>query len=219
METTNLNPIIINVNALRAAALCVADKKDPRYYLHGVYVKIKQGRAENQPRAVVAGTNGSILFVGLSEIEPADASPSIDAWFEQSLIIPIDAIKALDKKAKTVHLSQVTDGAYRLGNTVFTCIYGQYPDIGRVIPDSILLDSKTQTPANYHPDYLTRANKALQAYYGSKPTTVYELAQYGTDAGIMHAGENRAQVVIMPLRPNGKQGTALSTPAFNRDYL
>ena len=219
METTNLNPITINTNALRAAVHCVADKKDLRYYLHGVYVKIKQGKATNEPRAVVAGTNGSILFVGLSEVETVNPLQPLTWWFDQSLIIPIDAIKALDKKALTVHLSQIDANTYRLGNIVFTPIDGQYPDIARVIPDSMLLDSKAQTPANYHPDYLTRANKALQAFYGAKPTTVYELAQYGTDAGIMHAGETRAQVVIMPIRPNGKQGTALSTPAFNRDYL
>ena len=197
---------------------CVADKKDPRYYLHGVYVKIKQGKATNEPRAVVASTNGCILFVGLSEVDSTYEFPDIAPWLDQSLIIPIDAIKSLDKKAHTVHLSQIDANTYRLGNTVFTPIDGQYPDIARVIPDREQLDSKEQKPAVFNPDLLARANKALQTYYGAKPTTTYQLNQYGDDAAIMHAGENRAQVVVMPIRSNGREGSE-HVQAFNRDYL
>jgi DNA polymerase III sliding clamp (beta) subunit (PCNA family) len=216
METTNLNPITINANALRAAVHCVADKKDLRHYLHGVYVKVKQGKATNSPRAIVAGTNGHILFVGLSEVEAIDGN--IGAWFDYSLIIPIDAIKAIDKKAHTVHLSQIDANTYRLGNTVFTPIDGQYPDIARVIPDSEQLAKREQKPAVFNPDYLSRANKAMQTYYGAKPDTTYQLNQYGDDAAIMHAGTNDVQVVVMPIRSNGRVGSD-TVQAFNRDYL
>ena len=218
MSTTLLNPITINANALRAAVHCVADKKDLRYYLHGVYVKVKQGKAANAPRAIVASTNGCILFVGLSEVEPADASPSIDAWFDQSLIIPIDAIKSLDKRAHVVHLSQIDANTYRLGNTVFTPIDGVYPDIARVIPDNEQLAKREQKPAVFNPGYLASANKALQTYYGAKPDTTYQLNQYGDDSAIMHAGTNDVQVVVMPIRSNGRVGFE-HVQAFNRDYL
>jgi DNA polymerase III sliding clamp (beta) subunit (PCNA family) len=216
METTTLNPITINANALRAAVHCVADKKDLRYYLHGVYVKVKQGKATNAPRAIVASTNGCILFVGLSEVEAIDGN--IGAWFDYSLIIPIDAIKSLDKKAHTVHLSQIEANTYRLGNTVFTPIDGQYPDIARVIPDSEQLAKREQKPAVYNTGYLASANKALQTYYGAKPDTTYQLNQYGDDAAIMHAGTNDVQVIVMPIRSNGRVGSE-HVQAFNRDYL
>jgi DNA polymerase III sliding clamp (beta) subunit (PCNA family) len=215
---TLLSPITINANALRAALHCVADKKDPRYYLQGVFVKIKRGSTGDHPRALVAGTNGHILFVGLSEVDTVGAVEDLNAWFDQSMIIPIDVIKALDKRAQIVQLAQIDADTFRLGNMVFTPIDGAYPDIARVIPAREQLGRQEQTPAVYNPDYLARANKAMQTYYQSKPDTTFPLAQFGDSAGIVHAGENCAQVVIMPIRANGMQGSD-NLQSFNRDYL
>ena len=101
---------------------------------------------------------------------------------------------------------------------MFTPIDGQYPDIARVIPDSEQLAKREQKPAVYNTGYLASANKALQTYYGAKPDTTYQLNQYGDDAAIMHSGTNDVQVIVMPIRSNGRVGSD-TVQAFNRDYL
>jgi len=196
----------INANALRAAGYCTASK-DIRHYLNGVYVNFK-----TEERAVVAGTDGHCLFVCL-----ADAQDMGDL-LGTALIIPNDALKKLDKRAQTVELTKIGENAYRLGDIVFTPVDGTFPSIGSVIPDAATLASREIKPAIYSPDLLVRARKALQAYYGTKPTAVFQFAQYGDDCGIMHAGEHVAQVIIMPMRANGVQGSEC-VHAFNRDYL
>jgi len=196
----------INANALRAAAHCAASK-DIRHYLNGVYVNFK-----TEERATVAGTDGHFLFVCLADTQ--DTGELLGT----ALIIPIDAIKKLDKKAQTVELSKIGENAYRLGDIVFTPVDGTFPDIGRVIPDESIIASREIKPAIYNPDLLVRARKALQTYYSTKLDSVFQFAQYGDDCGIMHSGENCAQVVIMPIRANGVQGSEAMQP-FSRDYL
>ena len=55
--------ISIQSSAIRAAAICAA-KKDIRYYLVGVHVKVA-----HRDYATVAGTNGHVLFAGRATIE------------------------------------------------------------------------------------------------------------------------------------------------------
>jgi len=85
----------INANALRAAVHCSATK-DIRHYLNGVYVNFK-----TEERAVVAGTDGHCLFVGIAETK--DTGELLGA----ALIIPNDALKKLDKRAQTVELTKI----------------------------------------------------------------------------------------------------------------
>jgi len=196
----------INANALRAAVNCSATK-DIRHYLNGVYVNFK-----TEDHATVAGTDGHCLFVCLADTQ------DMGELLGTALIIPNDALKKLDKRAQSVELSKIGENAYRLGDIVFTPVDGTFPDIGRVIPDASTIASREIKPAIYNPDLLVRARKALQTYYGTKPTAVFQFAQYGDDCGIMHAGEHVAQVVIMPIRAHGVQGSEC-VHAFNRDYL
>jgi len=196
----------INANALRAAAHCAASK-DIRHYLNGVYVKFK-----TEERATVAGTDGHCLFVCLADTQ------NVGDLLGTALIIPNDALKKLDKRAQTVELTKIGENAFRLGDIVFTPVDGTFPDIGRVIPDASTIASREIKPAIYNPDLLGRARKALQAYYSTKSDSVFQFAQYGDDCGIMHSGENCAQVVVMPIRAHGVQGSEDVQP-FNRDYL
>lgn len=213
METTapKLDMIMINTRALRAAVHCAADKKDPRQYMQGVYVKFVRSDF-----ATVAGCDGHVLFVGLAEIDPSYEFPDIAPWLGQSLVIPVDVIKKLDKRAKSVGLSQIDADLFRLGDSVFKPIDGQYPDIGRVIPSQDDLGLRTITPALFNPVVLGRAQKALQSYYETKPDVAFDLAQYGTDSGIMHNNDSLAQVVVIPMR---SQSVELTPPAFDRSYL
>ena len=196
----------INANALRAATHCAASK-DIRHYLNGVYVKFK-----TEERATVAGTDGHCLFVCLADTQ------NVGDLLGTALIIPNDALKKLDKRAQTVELTKIGENAFRLGDIVFTPVDGTFPDIGRVIPDASTIASREIKPAIYNPDLLVKARKALQTYYGTKPTAVFQFAQYGDDCGIMHSGGHVAQVVIMPMRDNGVEGSEC-VHAFNRDYL
>ena len=196
----------INANALRAATHCAASK-DIRHYLNGVYVKFK-----TEERATVAGTDGHCLFVCLADTQ------NVGDLLGTALIIPNDALKKLDKRAQTVELTKIGENAFRLGDIVFTPVDGTFPDIGRVIPDESIIASREIKPAIYNPDLLVRARKALQTYYSTKLDSVFQFAQYGDDCGIMHSGENCAQVVIMPIRANGVQGSEAVQP-FSRDYL
>lgn len=201
------NPIIINANAIQAAQHCAA-AKDIRYYLNGVYVNFKRG-----DQATVAGTDGHILFAGLASLQGQTPSSDPYAWVGHSFIIPIDVVKKLDKKAAIYELRAIGDGQYCLNGIVFKSEDGTYPDISRVIPSNEDLE-KPQEPSHYNPDLLVRATKALRTYYGARPTTCYDIHQRGNSSGVMHAGENCALVVVMPMRSNF--GAAQS---FNRDYL
>ena len=213
-------PITLDTAPLRAALHCVADKKDIRPHLQGVFVKIKTAPAESyyEPRALVAGCNGHLLFIGLSEVAANDSGHIFtdNPWVNYPLTIPVDAIKAIDTKARTVQLSRIDENTFRLGNTVFTPINGQYPDIARIVPTFDQIEKLELKQANFQPKYVMAAQKALQTYYGTKPNVTFEFNQFGDNSAIMHNGENCAQVLIMPVRTNG---ASLTLHAFNRDYF
>jgi hypothetical protein len=213
---TNLLPsITITAAPIRAAIHCAAGTKDLRAYLRGIYLKFKDAPAGI--RATVAGCDGHGLFVALAELSTVD-DRGLSAWGGVSIIVPPDVIKKLDKKASAFELEQLGANVYKLGGIVFEPLEGMYPDIARVIPDSANLSAREPKAALYNPDLLVRARKALQEHYGTKPATVFQFAQYDDDCGIMHAGENSAQVIVMPMRANGVEGSE-TVQAFNRDYL
>lgn len=209
-DTLDNNILSINAAAIQAAAHCAA-AKDPRSYLNGVYIKIKRN-----DYATVAGTDGHILFVGLAAIASETADTSL--WSGLELIIPLDIVKKLDKKTYAYDLRYIGAGRFIIGDQVFTPLEGKYPDIGRVIPTHDQITAEEQKPAVFNPDLLVRAQKALQTYYSSKKDTTYALYQRGDSSAIMHAGENCAQVVVMPIRAAyvNNQG---KVQGFNRDYL
>lgn len=215
--TTDLKPtIFVTAAPLRAALHCAANNKELRTYLQGVYLKFKDAPAG--VKATVAGCDGHMLFVALSDIDFLSDESAPVQWANTSIIVPLDVVKKIDKKAHQLPLEQLGPNVYKLGSIVFEPLDGQYPDISRVIPDRTALDACEVKPALYDPALMVRAQKALQTHYSTKPATVFQFAQYGDNCGIMHAGENSAQVVVMPMRANGAEGSE-TVYAFNRDYL
>lgn len=183
--------ISIQASAIRAAAICSA-KKDIRFYLVGVHIKVA-----HTGFASVIGTNGHIMFAGRATIENLESQQSA-AW---SMTIPLETCKKISKKADIVILESLPHGNYMIDGIRFAPIDGRYPDHTRVITrfDQVAGEN---TASNFDYAYLVQGNDALNAYYGGK-NTLYPLVQRGTDSGIMHNGENTAVVVIMPRRSQG----------------
>ena len=197
--------ITLKTSVLRAALLCSA-KKDIRYYLQGVCVSI------NHPEvAMVYGTNGHILFAGQSPIEVIEGPEN----YGFDLIIPSDAIKAMDKKAEFVTLVTIPSlpkNYYVLGNTSFQAIDARYPDVSRVIPSR---DAFSELKVSYFkPEYLCTANEALAMFYGDRKDKCYSLAQRGDASGVVHNDRNDALVVVMPMRND-----AGSYQGLNPDFM
>ena len=191
------------------AALHASATKDIRHYLKGVYVNFK-----TDTHFTCAGTDGHMLFVGIGQTDQLHTNDDLSGL---SLIIPNEVIKKLDKKKPFVTFESLGDNRYILDDQIFTAIDGTFPDIGRVIPET--LDSSQSAPSQYNPEYLVRAQKALNAYYQNKANKTYPLFQRGNESGIMHNGTNDAQVVIMPIRDSFYDKHAGAVQPFNRDYL
>jgi len=196
----------IQASILHASAHCSA-VKDIRHYLQGVHVKFF-----SKLQFTASATNGHMLFVGVGQA--VEVSDSVDLT-GLSLIIPIDVVKKIDKKKTLINFEVLGDNRFILDDQIFTPIDGKFPDISRVVP--AVIDSE-QKPSTFNPEYLVKAQKALNTYYGSKADTCYLLHQRGDESAVMHAGADDAQVVIMPLRPHVLAGHNAIKP-FNRDYL
>jgi hypothetical protein len=186
--------ISIQASAIRAATICAA-KKDIRYYLQGVYINVA-----HRDYATVCGTDGHVLFAGRATIEnmAGDLLPF-------NMIVPLDVVKKIDKKAHAVILELLPDGTYLLDGTRFTPLDGRFPDYKRVIPRMDQIQTAPVAPGNFDYALIVRGNDALNAYYGGK-TKVYPLEQRGNDSAVMHNGENVAVVVVMPMRINDVNG-------------
>lgn len=177
---------ILNPQALRAAALSAA-KKDIRRYLNGVCIRYRASVPSTMPFAMCYGSDGHRVGCFRTLI-----SEWIDTDFE--VIVPLDVIKSIPKKANSVELVKLDDKQWRLGNTLFTPVEGRYPDIVRVIPQSF--DNKL---ANVNPEYLLDAYEAMKIYRGKDyHHFLFETNALGACA--VHDGQNDAFVVIMPMR-------------------
>jgi hypothetical protein len=180
--------ISIQASAIRAATICAA-KKDIRYYLQGVYINVA-----HRDYATVCGTDGHVLFAGRATIEnmAGDLLPF-------NMIVPLDIVKKIDKRAAAVILESLPDGTYLLDGTRFAPLDGRFPDYSRVIPKLDQIQPESAKPGHFDYALIVRGNDALNAYYGGK-TKVYPLEQRGNDSAVMHNGENVAVVVVMPMR-------------------
>jgi hypothetical protein len=181
--------ISIQASAIRAAAICAA-KKDIRYYLVGVHIKVA-----HLNYATIAGTNGHILFAGRAAIENLEEQQSAE-W---SMIIPLEVCKKIGKKLTSVTLESLPDGSYMLDGMRFIPLDGRFPDYKRVIPRFDQVQSE-QVAAQFNPALLVQANDAMIAYHDAKSSMVYPLVQRGNDSGLIHNGENTAVVVVMGMR-------------------
>jgi hypothetical protein len=181
--------ISIQASAIRAATICAA-KKDIRYYLQGVYINVA-----HRDYATVCGTDGHVLFAGRAAIDTLDGQQAAP-W---SMIVPLDVVKKINKKAHAVILESLPDGTYLLDGTRFAPLDGRFPDYRRVIPLIGQVQPESAKPGHFDYALIVRGNDALNAYYGGK-TKVYPLEQRGNDSAVMHNGENVAVVVVMPMR-------------------
>ena len=181
--------ISIQASAIRAAAICAA-KKDIRYYLVGVHVKMA-----HRDYATVAGTNGHVLFAGRATVENLE-DQQLEVW---SMTIPLDVCKKISKKLNSVTLESLPGGAYMLDGIRFMPLDGRFPDYMRVIPrfDQVQSD---QVASQFDYSLLVQGNDAMIAYHDAKGSTVYPLVQRGNDCGMIHNGENTAVVVVMGMR-------------------
>jgi len=186
--------ISIQASAIRAATICAA-KKDIRYYLQGVYINVA-----HRDYATVCGTDGHVLFAGRATIEnmAGDLLPF-------NMIVPLDVVKKIDKKAHAVILESLPDGTYLLDGTRFAPLDGRFPDYSRVIPRIGQIQPESAKPGHFDYALIVRGNDALNTYYGGK-VHVYPLEQRGNDSAVMHNGENVAVVVVMPMRINDVNG-------------
>lgn len=183
--------ITLKTSALRAALICAA-KKDIRYYLQGICISIN-----NSDVAMVYGTDGKILFAGQSPI--VCHVPPQNFGFD--IIIPYEAIKAIDKKSEFIDLETIEGGAkdyYLLGDARFQAIDARFPDISRVVPARDAFSE--QSISYFDPELLVKGNEALAMYYGTKKGKVFPLLQRGDYSGVIHNHTNDALVVVMPMR-------------------
>ena len=196
--------ISIQSSAIRAAAICAA-KKDIRYYLVGVHVKVA-----HRDYATVAGTNGHVLFAGRATIENLEGQ-QFAAW---SMTIPLEVCKKISKKLTSVTLESLPDGAYMLDGMRFLPVDGRFPRYQSVIPKFTDVQSEQQA-SQFDYALLAQANDAMIAYHDAKSSTVYPLVQRGDDSGLIHNGENTAVVVVMPRRADKDIG---AYQGYNEDF-
>jgi len=188
--------ISFRTDALLAALECAA-VKDLRAYITGVCIRIKKPSV-----GMIYGTDGFMAFAGQLPFEGECSSLDI--------IIPSEIIKKLNKKQERVELEH-DNSQYLIGGMRFIPLEGTFPDVGRVIPT---IDTGTpQLPANFNPDLLIKARKALRLYTGAK--NEFSLFQRGEDAAVMHSGTNDCLVVVGSLRESRSPKFA----GFNREFM
>lgn len=182
---------------LRAVSLAMADKKELRYYLQGVYVET------NGEETRLVATNGHRLHAAIDELNGLIHDPV-------SFIIPADmvkrclAVKALKHdNCPTIHLSydpangkieaRLVDGS----SILCQALDGRFPDYTRIIPRDI---PETPVAAVFNPEYVADAVKGysyFMEYSGKTPPTL-GLRPNGNSCGFLSA--NGFTAVVMPMR-------------------
>lgn len=180
----------IPANAIRAAAYTMA-QKDIWYYLNGVLLDFLSLESCN-----VVGADGNILFVGNVSIEYLEGEQTAP----YQIIVPADAVKKLDKKAKSFILESLPDGRYTLGGQVFAAIDGVFPDYRRVIPKEV-----SGEWAVYNPDFVSKCVGAINAFYGNKvDNRMWNMKPNGNGPAVIFGPDNRAVAAVMPFSTTRK---------------
>lgn len=171
------------------AMLVLAGKKDIRYYLNGVYVEF------NETLTRVVATDGHKMGI------VQNAGKNVESGF---LIIPVDAITSLSKKAGLLTITQITATQWKISThnseINFTPYDAKYPDYNKVINK---IQGTSGVASGYNLDYLNDFEKCGNILAGGK-------MRVGSRIRIAHNGENGGIVilsgvdnfagVIMPLR-------------------
>jgi hypothetical protein len=135
----------INVTKLKAA-LAIAPKNQPHFYLNGVHYNSELNAFE----ATDAHCAIRITEAGQGEL------------LDKNIIIPIDAAKAAIAQAKNEQWISLTWQGEQaiLGNTLFTPIAGEFPSFDKIMPKNI--KSIATKPATFDIRLLEKWRKAQQ---------------------------------------------------------
>lgn len=185
--------IILKKSQLEAVTL-IAPKTDTRSYLNSVLLEVTF-----QGAVYLVSTDGCLLFVGEVDCPDFTAEPKATR-----LVIPRQAIEqALKTKDKYEVIELKRSGEdWQLGSVLFSSTNGDlYPNWRRVNVSPTDINTGSPEPAQYNPELLLLANKALNkwTYFNKKGTIV--LHQRGNNPGVLvHPVDNSAHCIIMPLR-------------------
>ena len=187
--------ITITRDIFKAAQHAMATK-DIRYYLNGVCIRLSRG-SDEQLKGQAYSTDGHIAFLCDFEVidERRGSDPAPDFL---EMLIPIDVVKHVAKgKLDLVTLTSLDKDKYIIDSMAFTPIDGQFPDIGRIVPATKAL---TNEPAQFNPNLLVRADKALRAWFGMGKTQFPTLYHSGNNAALLCGPNDSAVCVVMPMR-------------------
>jgi len=152
--------ITITRTIFKAAQHAMATK-DIRYYLNGVCLRLSRN-ANKVLEGQAYSTDGHMAFLCDFEVidERRGSDPAPDFL---EMLIPIDVVKHVAKgKLGFVTLTSLDKDKYIIDDMAFTPIDGQFPDISRIVPTTKAL---TNEPAQFNPNLLVRADKALRAWF------------------------------------------------------
>lgn len=139
----------IKVNKLKAA-LAIAPKNQPRFYLNGVHYNSELNALE-----------ASDAYCAIRIAQAAEGE-----LLNKNLIIPRDVAKAAIKLAEqddvdTISLVLCDDGQAKLGNIIFKPINGDFPNVDKVMPQEYQ-DTGAEHPA-FNIYLLNKWRKAQEA--------------------------------------------------------
>ena len=190
----------ISINSLKAAHFCSATK-DVRYYLNGVYLDFKVDNVT--PHVNIVATDGCLLAAYQDKLRDENRGNDGDDF---GLIIPLDTIKTVlklvGKNQKTIGLENMGDN-WRLGDLNFVPVDGKFPDYNRAIPDSSKCHFTGDGP-RLDPELVLKAQKSLNTRFNwsinakGKGSLTYGPTK--KDPVVLHNGDNKSLVVIMPMK-------------------
>ena len=183
--------IILKKQQLEASTI-IAPKNDARYYLNSVLIEINFENA-----GYLVSTNGSLLFVGEIDCPDFTIEPKTTR-----LVIPRPIVEqALKVKSQTIELKRSGEG-WQLGSVLFQSLDGDmYPNWRRVNVSPGDISTSNPEAAQYNPELLLLAHKALKKWSDLNKKGTAMLHQRGNGPGVLvHPIDNSAHCVIMPWR-------------------
>lgn len=199
--------IYTTLSALKAVNLLSADK-DVRYYLNGVHVSA----TATATRLIATDGHALGMFQSDQQNEGVDFV---------EMIISTDVIKLLKSASKTVDTVVIetqdgltgTIGAITGAAVSFKAIDGKFPDVQRVIPQTI-----SGAPAQYQPYLLEKFSKASKLL-GSKKGLI-NVAYNGPSTALVKIDANdRFMGLVMPLRPIYDADEGKTIPSWANEQL
>lgn len=181
----------ITVNNLAAALMCAA-KKNVRFYLVGVNVRIGDDR-----RVFVESATGPIAFRAV-ETQLGEVGAT-------NVIIPRSAAEMVVKSARACKLGAADlyrDGdRCEMAGIVFTPVDGAFPDLDRVVPDTPADPGKIPSKMpQYNPALLKIAHDAMCLATGGKRFGL-TASDDGTGPGMYNPDDARYPLaLVMPWR-------------------